>query len=47
MADDHDDEPAGRLTAPQGEYTTREVGIGFAVLAAGLLVAFLIPYLLG
>ena len=46
MADDHDDEPEGRITAPQSEYSTRQVGVGFAVLAVGLLVAYLIPYAL-
>jgi len=41
----HDEEtPAtGRSTAPQSPYTLREVGIGFAVLAAGLVVAFGLP----
>ncbi|MFB6207584.1 MAG: hypothetical protein ABEJ05_13770 [Haloglomus sp.] len=47
MADDHDhghdDEPEGRTTAPQSDYTAREVGIGFAVALAGIFVVFGIP----
>jgi hypothetical protein len=45
MADDHDhdEEPAGRTTAPQSAYTAREVGIGFAVALVGLLVVFAVP----
>lgn len=34
---------AERTTAPQSPYSMREVGIGFAVLLIGLLVAFGIP----
>ncbi|MFB6219118.1 MAG: hypothetical protein ABEH77_08090 [Halobacteriaceae archaeon] len=44
---DRDDRyPPGetRTTAPQQTYTAREAGIGFAVLAAGLAVAYLLPY---
>ena len=51
MTSDHDsdvpeDEEVGRTTAPQSPYTDRQVGIGFAVLAVGLLVAFAVPLLL-
>ena len=42
---DHAAEPEGRTTAPQSEYTNRQVGIGMAVLVVGLLVAFGIPAL--
>jgi len=35
-----------RTTAPQSPYGMREVGIGAAVTAVGLLVAFAIPFLL-
>jgi len=40
-------EPVGqRRTAPQSEFTSRQVGIGVAVLAVGLIVAFALPLLL-
>lgn len=40
-------EPVGqRSTAPQSAFTTRQVGIGVAVLAVGLLVTFALPLLL-
>jgi hypothetical protein len=40
-------EPVGqRETAPQSDFTTRQVGIGIAVLAVGLIVAFALPLLL-
>lgn len=52
-AHDHDsgadvghDVAEGRTTAPMSEYTTDDVGIGFAVLAVGLLVAFALPIVL-
>lgn len=32
-----------RVTAPMQSFGTREVTIGFVVLAVGLLVAFLLP----
>lgn len=35
-----------RTTAPQSPYGMRAVGIGAAVTAVGLLVAFVIPFLL-
>jgi hypothetical protein len=38
------DLPAGapplRRTAPQSDYTMRDVGVGFAVLAVGLVLTF-------
>ena len=47
MADDHDhghaEEPTGRTTAPQSEYTAREVGFGFAVALVGFLLVFGVP----
>jgi hypothetical protein len=39
--------PPLRQTAPQSEFTTRQVGIGFAVLFVGLAVTFCIPLLFG
>jgi hypothetical protein len=47
--DDHDDHPgdaAGRSTAPQSEYTARDVVFGAVVGAVGLLVTFGLPLLL-
>ena len=47
--DDHDHHPgdaAGRSTAPQSEYTARDVAFGAVVGAVGLLVTFGIPLLL-
>lgn len=35
-----------RTTAPQSAFTARQVGIGFVVLAVGLLVAVGVPLLL-
>jgi hypothetical protein len=45
MADDHghDDDPDGRTTAPQSDYTGRQVGIGFAVALVGLALVFGVP----
>jgi hypothetical protein len=37
---------AERTTAPQSPYTMRQVGIGFAILLVGLLIAFGLPLLL-
>lgn len=39
-------EPPLRSTAPQSDYTTGHVGIGFAVLAVGLVVTFGLPLLI-
>jgi hypothetical protein len=36
-----------RETAPQSDYTVRQVGIGVAVLLIGLLVVFGLPVLAG
>jgi len=47
--DDHDHHPegaAGRSTAPQSEYTARDVAFGVLIAAVGLLVTFGIPLLL-
>ncbi|SNZ04490.1 hypothetical protein SAMN06269185_0579 [Natronoarchaeum philippinense] len=35
-----------RTTAPQSTYTMRDVGIGAAVTVVGLLLAFVVPFLL-
>ena len=46
--DDHDHHPegaAGRSTAPQSEYTARDVAFGAVVGAVGLLVTFGVPLL--
>lgn len=32
-----------RTTAPQSSYTTRDVAVGFAVLAVGLVITFAVP----
>lgn len=49
--DDHDehgtDEGPERVTSPMQAYSTRAVGIGFVILAIGLLVTFAIPLLVG
>lgn len=44
--DDHDshDAPAtARTTAPQSDYTMRDVGVGVLVAVVGLVIAFGIP----
>lgn len=51
-SDDTSNERAGeyateRSTAPQSPYSTRDVAIGFVVLAVGLLITFAIPLVLG
>lgn len=38
--------PPLRSTAPQSQFTSRQVGIGLVVLAVGLLVTFGLPLLL-
>lgn len=50
MAEDHEEEEEPdvqpdlpknvRTTAPQSDYTTRQVGIGLAVLVVGLVLTF-------
>ncbi|QLD84983.1 hypothetical protein HWV23_04365 [Natronomonas halophila] len=45
--DDHVDEAEeGRTTAPQSDYSGRDVAIGAVVAVIGLLVIFGIPFLL-
>ncbi|ELY58417.1 hypothetical protein C491_08779 [Natronococcus amylolyticus DSM 10524] len=44
-ADVGHDLEAERTTAPMGEYTARDVGIGFVVALVGLLVTVGIPLL--
>ncbi len=40
------DEEIERVTSPMQEFSSREVGIGLAVLAIGLLVTFGVPVVL-
>jgi hypothetical protein len=40
-----DDEDDGRVTSPMQEFTTGQVGVGFAVLLVGLAVTFGAPLL--
>ena len=42
----HDVEGLDRVTAPMQSFGTREVGVGFVVLAVGLAVTFGLPFLL-
>jgi len=44
--EDHHDHESGRSTAPQSDYTNREVGIGLAIALAGTVLVFLVPTLL-
>ncbi|MFC4437585.1 MULTISPECIES: DUF7550 family protein [Natrialbaceae] len=44
-ADVGHDLEADRTTAPMGDYTTRDVGVGIAVTLVGILIAFGIPLL--
>ncbi|MHC3437821.1 DUF7550 family protein [Natrialbaceae archaeon A-gly3] len=44
-ADVGEDLGAKRTTAPMSEYATRDVAVGFVVLAVGLVVAFGLPLL--
>jgi hypothetical protein len=39
-------EPPLRSTAPQSEYTSTQVALGFVVLLVGLVVTFGLPFLL-
>ncbi|WP_459192166.1 DUF7550 family protein [Halosimplex sp. J119] len=39
-------EPPLRSTAPQSEYTGRDVGIGLAVMLVGVAIAFVLPIVL-
>lgn len=43
---DHD-EPEGRTTAPQSDYSARQVAIGALVTAVGIAIAYGVPALLG
>lgn len=46
MADEQPDETASkRTTAPQSDYTARDVAVGAVVAAAGLAVVFGVPAL--
>jgi len=36
-------EPPLRSTAPQSEYTGRDVGVGIAVMLVGVVIAFVLP----
>jgi hypothetical protein len=40
---DNETADEGRVTAPMQEFGSREVTIGFVVLAIGLLLAFVLP----
>lgn len=44
---DHHDEPDGRTTAPQSDYSGRQVAIGAIVTAVGIAIAYGVPALLG
>lgn len=46
-AHDHDSAPAGRTTAPQSEFTTRQAAIGGLVTLVGVAIAYGVPALLG
>ena len=44
--DHHSEDASGRSTAPQSDYTARDVAFGAFVGAVGLLVTFGVPLLL-
>lgn len=44
--DDNHDEPTGRTTAPQSDFSFGEVQVGLLIFIVGALVAFGIPTLL-
>jgi hypothetical protein len=44
--DDHGEADEGRTTAPQSDYTSRDIAIGAVIALVGLLVVFGIPFLL-
>ncbi|MDZ7746084.1 MAG: hypothetical protein U5K28_06055 [Halobacteriales archaeon] len=50
MSDDHDSHESEyateRTTAPQSDYTNREVAAGAIVAAVGILITFGVPLLL-
>lgn len=41
----HDVEGLDRVTSPMQEFTMSQVGIGFAVMVVGVLIAFVVPFL--
>jgi hypothetical protein len=43
LDDPHATPATARSTAPQSDFSTSQVGIGFAILVVGLIVAFGIP----
>ncbi|PSQ23696.1 hypothetical protein BRD04_02670 [Halobacteriales archaeon QS_9_67_17] len=43
---DHPDDESERTTAPQSDYTNRDVAVGAVVALVGLLVVFGVPLLL-
>ena len=49
MEDSDDGSEGGtddRSTAPQSDYTNREVGLGLAIALVGILLVFVVPVLL-
>lgn len=43
----HDSEYATeRTTAPQSDYTSRDVGVGFLIALVGMVIVFAVPLLL-
>lgn len=44
--DDHGEEDEGRTTAPQSDYSGRDVAVGAVIALIGILVVFGIPFLL-
>jgi len=43
MTDDTDTDEGGRSTAPQSEYTAREIAVGAAVAAVGVAITVGVP----
>ncbi|WP_158056992.1 DUF7550 family protein [Halorussus halophilus] len=41
----HDVEGLDRVTSPMQDFSMSQVGIGFAVMVVGVLVAFVVPFL--
>ena len=46
MTDDHPDDESERTTAPQSDYTKREIAVGAVVALVGIAVVFGVPLLL-
>ncbi|NHN58658.1 MULTISPECIES: hypothetical protein [Halorussus] len=42
----HEAEEMDRVTSPMQEFSSSQVGVGFAVLAIGLAIAFAVPLVL-